>query len=161
MEGKMNQIRLQKVTFLFIIGILISGCSVGQTEKPNAAATIENAKLLSLTNTFMKTIWPTFTKEAINIKSIIGEWERHGKMKERLYTEHMILNKNGKYTDETIYDDSREILSSTNGTFTFNDTSISFLNKDNKFSKATYYLDETRDILVINNQVGLAWKRIK
>jgi predicted Zn-dependent peptidase len=157
----MNQIRIQKVYLLFIIGILISGCSEGQTKKPTAKETIKNTKTLYLNNTILKTMDPTFTKEAIKIKSIIGEWERHGKMKERHYTEHMIVNENGKYTIEAIYDESGEILASTNGTFTFNDTSISFLDKDNKFSKSTYYLDETRDILVINNQVDLAWKRIK
>jgi len=157
----MNQIRIHKVYILFIMGILISGCSVGQTKIPTAKETIEYLQTTSLSNTILITMGPTFTKEASKIKSIIGEWERHGKMKERRYTEHMIFNENGKYTNEAIYDDSGEILASTNGTFTFNNTSIAFLDKDNKFSKSTYYLDETRDILVMNNQVDFAWKRIK
>jgi hypothetical protein len=155
----MNNIRNIMISIiLVIICVLLSSCNAKQTiiistQTKTDTPTQSPTKVITPTNT------NTNTKTALI--SLVGKWERHGKQNNRTYTEKFALIPDGTYSIEAIFDDTGEILASTNGTYIFTETTLTLTDKDNKTTNSPYYLDATGNKLIINNQPEFAWTRLQ
>jgi hypothetical protein len=89
--------------------------------------------------------------------TIIGSWERHSSE----VTEYFNIQDDGNYFIEARSNSTNEVVTSINGTFTYDKNNIYYVDKDNHKSTESYYLDNEGDLLVINNEVERAWTRIK
>ncbi len=118
-----------------------------------------NPTIIISTQTKTKIETPTNTKTAL--PSLVGKWERHGKQNGKPYTEHFAINPDGTYSIEAIFDDTGEILASTDGTYIFTETTLTLTDKDNKTTESPYYLVSAGNELIINNQPEFAWTRVQ
>ncbi len=99
----------------------------------------------------------TLVPPAAAEKTIVGLWERiSGETTERLE-----FRADGNYFIEARKTSSNEIVVSNNGTFTYDDSSIFYVDKNKKETAESYYLDQEGDLLVINDQKDMAWTRLK
>jgi len=54
-----------------------------------------------------------------------------------------------------------DVVASNNGTFTYDENTINYVDKENAPKTESYYLDNSGDLLVLNNQIDQAWTRVK
>lgn len=90
-------------------------------------------------------------------KTILGSWERHTAEN----TEQLTFNEDGSYTVEARQNDTNEIIASSGGTFTYDENTIHYVDKDNNEFTESYYLSQDGDLLVINNVTDRPWERIR
>jgi hypothetical protein len=151
MKSHQNLLRL---IFIALLSGVIMHCGIIQPiNTPTPTETITPTLTLTQTNA------PTLTETSA--PSIIGKWERHGKLNDRTYTELFSINPDGTYSIEAKYDDTGDILASTFGKYSFDQTTLTLIDKDNNTTKSLYYLDATGNKLVIDNKPDLAWIRVK
>jgi hypothetical protein len=160
--------RAYKVLIVPLLSLFIMNCSLGQvlniintktptpTISPTQTTTITLAPIKTKVVTITSLITPTF--EGI---SIIGMWERHGKMENRAYTEHMNIMADGTYHVEANYDDNGDVIASMDGTYTFDKVNIYYIDKTNKKTTESYKLNDLSNTLIINNDTAHPWKRAK
>jgi hypothetical protein len=170
------------LSMIVFSGLIILGCSLSQatlpilaatqtkTSSPLPAITVAEPNALSptktvaqktkLAKTVVVTIKPTMNLTLVGAgKTLIGKWERHG-IQSAPYTEKFILSINGTYTIEARFDETGEVLAENHGTFTFNDTSYTATDKDQRTFTEHYVLLDGGSTLVIENQMDKAWKRM-
>lgn len=90
-------------------------------------------------------------------KTIVGLWER----RTSTTTEQFNLQDDGTYTIEARKNSTNAVFASDHGTFTYDESKLYTINQANKKVTETYYLDNEGDLLVINDQIGSAWTRVK
>ena len=157
----MNNLREIRISIILVlICALLSSCNNKQT-----IIISTQTKTDTPTQSQTEVITPSNTNTPANIKTavmdLVGKWERHGKQNQRAYTELFDLMPDGTYTIEAIFDDTSEILASTYGTYIFTETTLTLIDKDNKTTNSTYYLDTTGNKLIIDNKPEFAWTRVQ
>ncbi len=90
-------------------------------------------------------------------KTIVGLWERRSSE----ITEQFNLQSDGAYTIEARNNSTGDVVASNNGTFTYDENKINYVDKENVLGTESYYLDNGGDLLVLNNQIERAWTRVK
>jgi hypothetical protein len=99
---------------------------------------------------------PTST-EVPPVKTIVGSWERRSSD----VTEYFNVQSDGSYSIEARRNSANEVIVSTNGTLTYDQSNIYYVDKDNHKSTESYYLDNDGNRMVINNEPDRAWTRIE
>jgi hypothetical protein len=164
--------RTYNVLFILILSFLIMNCNFGQvinviipsTPTPSQTQTVAPTSTatfaLAPTKTEAVTLI-TLTSPTFETASIVGMWERHGKMGNRAYTEHLNFMTDATYHVEADFDDNGEVIATMDGTYTFDKVNIYYLDKNHKKTTESYKLNSTSDILIINNDASHPWKRVK
>jgi hypothetical protein len=90
-------------------------------------------------------------------KTIIGLWER----RTTEITEQLEFKDDGSYSVEARKNTTNEVIVSTSGTFTYDNGTIHYVDRDKKETTENYYLSQGGDLLVINNKTDESWVRIR
>jgi hypothetical protein len=103
---------------------------------------------------------PSFSGEAKNLpsleNSIVGSWER----KSSEYKEILIFREDGSYSIEAWQNGTNEIVASNGGTYTFDSSTIQYVDKDRRETSDNYYLSQDGNYLVIDNKWDQTWKKV-
>jgi hypothetical protein len=161
---------IQRLIVLTVSLILLLNCSIGQQinllkSKTQTQTNTIGIKYKTLTPTEKEietiTITNTSTNQfAMTGNTIVGEWERHGKQDGRPYTEHLLFLEDGSYSIKAIFDNTKETMTSNSGTYTFDDSIITYKENKTKVVTEKYHLEANGNKLIINNITALAWTRV-
>lgn len=157
-----------KFTLYCSIGLLLfmAGCGPSSEEIATMTAsawTPTPPPTATITSTSTWTPVPPPTATTAPTLTIVGKWEKHGEVQDRAITEHFNLNPDGTYSIEATYDDTGERLTSTVGTYVFDETTLTLTDSKQNTFHQTYSLDATGTILVATNKndIRFEWRRVE
>jgi hypothetical protein len=104
---------------------------------------------------------PVKPTEIVSKPTIIGEWERFGSFEGRKINEKLVFNEDGTYLLEAKYEDANDVLASENGTFTYTNETVTFVDSRNNKRTQSYSLDVSGKKLILSNKKDDAWSRTK
>ncbi|HET9913688.1 MAG TPA: hypothetical protein VFQ13_17480 [Anaerolineales bacterium] len=93
----------------------------------------------------------------VPVKTIVGTWER----RTAEITERLVFNADGSYSVEARNNSTNEIVAGNSGTFTYDGSTIHYVDKNKRETTETYNLGQDGDVLVLNNQTDRSWARIE